>query len=143
MAPRPKDTTYGLTAEKLRALISYDPLTGVFKWIVKPAHGPVKAGDIAGVARAAGRRFIKVDGKVAGLIVGDGAGVNQIDQGFIHRLHTEFGAGLDDGLQLVALAFADDVAHGRCGYQDLGCGNTAAATRTAGSPRTAAALPSR
>jgi hypothetical protein len=51
-----------LTAERLRELLDYDPLTGVFLWKV-PRAQVIKAGDLAGTFCAKGYRKIIVDGR--------------------------------------------------------------------------------
>lgn len=48
------------TAERLRKLLSYDPLTGVFIWLISPAPN-TPAGSIAG-ANSDGYRIIRIDG---------------------------------------------------------------------------------
>lgn len=51
-----------LTAERLRELLHYDPLTGIFTRRVK--SGPrVKVGDVAGTTHADGGVEIRVDGR--------------------------------------------------------------------------------
>lgn len=55
------DLKMGLTQERLMALLSYDPLTGVFTWLVARPNG-VKPGDAAGSTNSKGYRVIKVDG---------------------------------------------------------------------------------
>jgi hypothetical protein len=49
-----------LTQERLKELLSYDPETGVFRWLVKPS-AQVGAGDVAGSTRLNGYRCIKID----------------------------------------------------------------------------------
>lgn len=51
-----------LTATRLRELLDYDPLSGLFTWKVTPARS-VKAGTVAGSLAARGYVNIKVDGK--------------------------------------------------------------------------------
>ena len=50
-----------ISHERLRALLSYDPSTGDFTWLVN-RRGPVKAGDIAGSRQNMGYHSIKLDG---------------------------------------------------------------------------------
>lgn len=50
-----------LTAGRLRALVGYDKITGVFVWIAKAAPN-TKIGGIAGSVRKDGYRVIRVDG---------------------------------------------------------------------------------
>jgi hypothetical protein len=50
-----------LTAERLRELLAYDPMTGTFTWRIKPCRRIV-VGSIAGTVRK-GRRSIGVDAK--------------------------------------------------------------------------------
>lgn len=45
-----------------RRNVSYDPETGVFRWLVSK-RGPVKAGDIAGSVGAKGYVFVKIEQK--------------------------------------------------------------------------------
>ena len=52
-----------LTVERLREVLSYDPDTGVFRWIAKTSKfSHMHPGDIAGGAEADGRRSIRIDG---------------------------------------------------------------------------------
>lgn len=48
-----------LTAETIRRLLRYDPVTGTFTWLVKPAHS-VHVGDVAGKTDCRGYRSIKI-----------------------------------------------------------------------------------
>jgi hypothetical protein len=48
------------TVERLRELLDYDPLTGVFIWLVSPSRN-TPAGSVAG-ANSEGYRLIRVDG---------------------------------------------------------------------------------
>jgi len=48
-----------LTIERLRSLLSYDPATGCFKWLVN--KGRIKAGQIAGYLRPDGYIVIGID----------------------------------------------------------------------------------
>lgn len=50
-----------LTAARLRKILDYDPLTGVFRWKVR--RGPIMAGVAAGTMRPNGDIRILVDGK--------------------------------------------------------------------------------
>ena len=52
----------GLTAERVRDVLTYDPATGVFRWRVA-ASGRVQIGMIAGRTKIDGYRGIKIDGK--------------------------------------------------------------------------------
>lgn len=53
-----------LAAERVRELLSYDPDTGVFTWLVSLAGrgGGVQIGKVAGSIDTKGRRQIKIDG---------------------------------------------------------------------------------
>lgn len=54
------DGTNGLTAERLRGVVSYDPETGVFVWKVNPSNRRV--GDECGdIKKDSGYRLISVD----------------------------------------------------------------------------------
>jgi hypothetical protein len=48
-----------LTVDRLRQLLSYDQITGEFRWL--NARGPQYAGKVAGVLRRDGYREIKID----------------------------------------------------------------------------------
>lgn len=50
-----------VSVEKVRALLSYEALTGSLKWIEKPSRG-VSVGDIAGFITSAGYRSIRIAG---------------------------------------------------------------------------------
>lgn len=50
-----------LTTERLRELLDYCPVTGLFRWKVN-RRGGCRAGEVAGILHAKGYRFIKVDG---------------------------------------------------------------------------------
>jgi hypothetical protein len=50
-----------LTQERLKELLSYDPETGVFVWVVKPSKR-TKIGSVAGSFRLDGYRQIQIDG---------------------------------------------------------------------------------
>src|SRR3990167_475912 len=50
-----------LTADRLRELLHYDPLTGIFKWLVQ--KGRVAAGSVAGTSDGNGYVQIRIDGK--------------------------------------------------------------------------------
>ena len=52
----------GLTAERLRELLSYDPETGVFTWVARPAQY-ILAGAVAGGVNNEGYWMIKIDGR--------------------------------------------------------------------------------
>lgn len=54
-----------LTLERLKEILSYDPETGVFVWIKKPAPraNRIKVGDIAGQNDPSGYIRISIDGK--------------------------------------------------------------------------------
>lgn len=52
--------TQNLTAERLRALVSYDKITGILTWRVA-ARG-ITTGAVAGSARKDGYRVVRVDG---------------------------------------------------------------------------------
>lgn len=51
-----------LTQERLKELLHYEPETGVFTWLVKPANW-IKAGTVAGTIHARGYIYIKSNGK--------------------------------------------------------------------------------
>ena len=52
-----------LTAERLRTVLSYEPLTGVFRWKEKTSKfSHVVIGQIAGGTEPDGRRAIRIDG---------------------------------------------------------------------------------
>lgn len=59
---KPTDLHSGLTQERLKALLHYEPATGVFTWLVRRPNG-VKVGDVAGSINAKGYRIIKIGGK--------------------------------------------------------------------------------
>jgi hypothetical protein len=50
-----------LTAERLREVLSYDPETGEFRWIIAPSSYRVQVGQIAG-GLSRGYRLIRIDG---------------------------------------------------------------------------------
>jgi hypothetical protein len=50
-----------LTAERLRELLSYEPTTGLFRWLVRTSNR-VRVGDIAGSDCTDGYRKIAIDG---------------------------------------------------------------------------------
>lgn len=56
-----KDCESGITQEELKQLLSYDPVTGVFTWLVDRANGKILAGDEAGHVRENGYRYISID----------------------------------------------------------------------------------
>jgi len=51
-----------LTQERLKELLSYDPETGAFTWLLSP--GPKRKGEQAGSQHHSGYRFVKLDGKM-------------------------------------------------------------------------------
>jgi hypothetical protein len=51
-----------LTAQRLRELLHYDPVTGIFHWRIAVARR-VKVGDIAGSVHRDGYRQIMIDGR--------------------------------------------------------------------------------
>ena len=63
-----KDYETGLTQERVRELLSYDPTTGIFSWrVVRCGHkagtgGTIKAGSVAGGNGSASYRRIGIDG---------------------------------------------------------------------------------
>src|ERR1700730_6426271 len=53
-----------LTQERLKELLSYDPETGIFRWIAKSSpFSNILIGDIAGSPLAHGYLQIKIDGE--------------------------------------------------------------------------------
>jgi hypothetical protein len=56
------DKTSGLTAERLRTLLHYDPLTGVWTWLV--SRGKAKARSVAGCVNSDGYIIIGIDGRI-------------------------------------------------------------------------------
>jgi hypothetical protein len=50
-----------LSAERLREVLHYDPLTGIFSWRVKTA-ARIKVGDVAGSINKHGYRYVHFDG---------------------------------------------------------------------------------
>ena len=62
MATTPRNRKTGLTAERLRELLDYDPATGIFRWRVAPARC-VQAGAIAGYVGAKGYRRVMIGGR--------------------------------------------------------------------------------
>ncbi len=60
---KPNDFQTGLTQERLKSLLDYEPETGVFTWRVWRPNG-VKVGDTAGTIHAkSGYRLIKLNGR--------------------------------------------------------------------------------
>ena len=56
--------TENLTADRLKQMLSYDPETGVFTWLIRPSKA-VKAGTIAGhVDKLIGYNTIGIKGKI-------------------------------------------------------------------------------
>jgi hypothetical protein len=51
-----------LTHEALRQVLHYEPLTGVFTWMVRPSRR-TRAGDVAGTLDKDGHRVIKYQGR--------------------------------------------------------------------------------
>lgn len=54
--------TRELTAERLRALLHYEPSTGLWTWLIRPSQS-VKVGDLAGCINKQGYREIVIQGK--------------------------------------------------------------------------------
>jgi hypothetical protein len=53
-----------MNIDRLKFLLEYDPLTGVFRWRVnRRGHGGIKAGDLAGSRHRKGYTAIGVDGR--------------------------------------------------------------------------------
>ena len=50
-----------LTAERVREILNYDPLTGIFTWLIKPSTH-VFPGDTAGCKRSDGYRLVRAEG---------------------------------------------------------------------------------
>lgn len=50
-----------VSVERLRAMLSYDAITGLFSWIEKPSWG-VSVGEVAGFINSAGYRSIRIAG---------------------------------------------------------------------------------
>lgn len=48
-----------ITAARVRELLLYDPLTGIFRWRVDRRAG-ARAGDVAGVAAASGKGYVTI-----------------------------------------------------------------------------------
>ncbi len=59
MKKRPPDATY----ERVKEILSYDPATGLFKWI-KTLSNRAQAGNVAGCYRKDGYLVIRFDGKL-------------------------------------------------------------------------------
>lgn len=56
-----KDVNSGLTAERLREVVTYDPATGVLRWRI--ARGRAKVGAVAGSPEKKGYLRISIDGR--------------------------------------------------------------------------------
>jgi hypothetical protein len=56
----PMKTDPTLTIERLREVLDYDPLTGIFRWKIRPACC-IQVGDVAGGDNGNGRCRIRVD----------------------------------------------------------------------------------
>lgn len=52
----------GLTHDRLKEVLDYDPLTGVFRWKVDAGKKKIKAGSVAGGNRRDGYLRISIDG---------------------------------------------------------------------------------
>jgi hypothetical protein len=53
----------GLSAERARDLLSYDPTTGLLTWRVKPLYRPIKPGDVAGHVMKRGYLTVTIAGQ--------------------------------------------------------------------------------
>jgi HNH endonuclease len=54
-----------LTQERLKQMLDYDPVTGVFKWLKRSGSGsPIKKGMVAGHIDSSGHRQVMVCGKL-------------------------------------------------------------------------------
>lgn len=55
----------GLTAERVREALTYDPATGIFRWRVRiNRSGPDHTGKVAGCLNNYGYRIIRLDGRL-------------------------------------------------------------------------------
>lgn len=76
--------TNNLTIKRLREALSYDPLTGVFKWLVASSD-KIKVGKIAGCKRSDGYFIIRIDKagylshRLAWMYIHGSLPINQID----------------------------------------------------------------
>ena len=55
-----------ITAKQLHALLSYDPKTGIFVWLVDPPRGTKRAGKVAGSAKQKTEKLSYVDITIKG-----------------------------------------------------------------------------
>lgn len=52
-----------ISQEELKRILHYNPKTGIFTWLITPASGSVKKGDIAGCILSSGYIHIKINSR--------------------------------------------------------------------------------